>query len=90
MIVSQIISSCVKLLESRRVVGGAVNKIILGCQAFGLLSEQGVAKNSSEGRGEHSGTQRGTEGVRGNTGAATKMASKGETLGLKRKEENLR
>ncbi len=64
MIVLRIISSCVKLLESRRVVGGAANKIILGCQAFGLLSEQGVAKNSSEGRGEHSGTERGTEGVR--------------------------
>lgn len=30
-------------------VGGAVNKIILGCQDFGLLSEQAVAKNSSEG-----------------------------------------
>lgn len=43
-------------------VGGAANKIILGCQAFGLLSEQGVAKNSSEGQGEHSGTERGTEG----------------------------
>ncbi|KAI9538655.1 hypothetical protein NQZ68_012307 [Dissostichus eleginoides] len=44
--------------------------------AFGLLSEQGVAKNSSEGRGEPNGTSRGTEGVRGKTGAVTKMASK--------------
>lgn len=42
-------------------MGGAANKIILGCQAFGLLSEQGVAKNSSEGQGENSGT----ESVRG-------------------------
>lgn len=61
-------------------VGGAANKIILGCQAFGLLSKQGVAKNSF--RGER-GAQRDREGVRGNTGAASKMASKGENLGLK-------
>ena len=65
-------------------MGGAANKIILGCQAFGLLSEQAVAKNSSEGQAEHSGT----EGVRGNTGAASKMASKGENmvLGVKRQQ----
>ncbi|CAG6002861.1 unnamed protein product [Menidia menidia] len=58
------------------VVGGAVNEIILGCEAFELLSEQWVAKNSSEGQAEYRGTQRGTEGVRGDTGASTKMASK--------------
>lgn len=46
-----------------------------------MLSEQEVAKNSSEGRGEHSGTERGTESMSegGNTGAAIKMDSKGET-----------
>lgn len=67
-------------------MGGAANKIILGCQAFGLLSEQGVAKNSSAGQGERSGTERGGQRLRGeNIGAATKMASKGETLGLMRK-----
>ena len=37
-------------------------------------------------RGEQrDGTERGTEGVRGNTEAASKMASKGETFALKAK-----
>lgn len=41
-------------------MGGAANKIILGCQAFGLLSEQGVAKNSPRGvRGAQRDRQRG-------------------------------
>lgn len=72
-------------------VGGAAYEIILGCQAFGLLSEQGVAKNSSEGRG---GAQWDTERDRGREGetqgTATKMDSKGEELGLKGKDDDLR
>lgn len=48
-----------------RAVGGAANQIILGRQAFGLLSEQGVAKNSSEGRG---GAQQDGERDRGREG----------------------
>lgn len=63
-------------------VGAAADMIILGCQASGLLSEQGVAKNSSEGRGEHSGTETATDGVRGLTEEATKMASKGKNFDI--------
>lgn len=74
----RIISLWVKLLYFLRVLGGAAHEIILGCQAFGLLSEQWVAKNSSQGWEVH--TERGAEGARGNAGAATKMASKGEML----------
>lgn len=63
-----------------------MNEIILGCQAFGVLSEQRVAKNSLRGaRGAQW-----TEGVRGNTRAVTKMASKGENLAFRLIEDSLR
>lgn len=71
-------------------MGGAANKIILGCQVFGLLSEQGVAKNSFRGARGLSMTERVSVAVRESTGAATKMASKGENLGLKQEEDHLR
>lgn len=71
------LSMCEALGSRDERVGGAVNKIILGRQAFGLLSEQGGGQKQLRG------TERGTEGARGNTAAASKMASKGEDVCLK-------